>query len=157
MPALISCSKHLSSLLAGIAGNLGLTIKLEESEKRELLASPYYSIFAAKSPHRQTISYPIARHELRRGRLLSMTSDLSEVDSFDLQMAVNQELERLSPGSYLFRFSEHGELIDIGEVFSMNHYGPLLILRLQLWKMRYALRMIYLLGVAKVWLQVGSQ
>ena len=118
MPAPISCNKHLSSLLAGTAGNLGLTIKLEESEKRELLASPYYSIFAAKSPHRQTISYPIARHELRRGRLLSMTSDLSEVDSVDLQMAVNQELERLLPGSYLFRFTKNGDLIEKSEAFS---------------------------------------
>ena len=118
MPAPISCNKHLSSLLAGIAGNLGLTIKLEESEKRELLASPYYSIFAAQSPHRQTISYPVARHEVRRGRLLSMTSDLIEADSVDLQMAVNQEMEKLSPGSYLFRFSENGELIEKSEAFS---------------------------------------
>jgi hypothetical protein len=118
VPAPISCNKHLSSLFAGTSGNLGLTIKLEESEKRELLASPYYSIFAAQSPHRQTISYPVARHEVRRGRLLSMTSDRKEVDSVTLQLVVNQELEKLSPGSYLFRFSENGELINVGEVFS---------------------------------------
>jgi hypothetical protein len=116
VPVPISCNKHLSSLLAGTASNLGLTIDLAESKKRELLTSPYYSIFAAQSPHLQTISYPVARHEVRRDRLLSMTSDLSEAESVDLQIIVNEELEKLSPGSYLFRFSENGELIDYEEV-----------------------------------------
>lgn len=111
MLAPISCLEHISNLVESAATNLGVEVRLQTEVTDPILIQPYYSIFAAVTEHKQAISYPVARHYLYRDRLLSTQSNLAELENFELQKFVNNDLLGNPPGIWSYFFDPAGSLI----------------------------------------------
>ncbi len=133
MLAPISCYEETINLVESAATNLGVAVNLHKVAINRISSHPYFCIFAAVTEHKQAMSYPVSRHYYYRDRLISTPSNLPELQNFELQRYVNNDLLGNQPGLWFYFFDESGSLIERTSTLGAE----------TLWTLHYSITDIY--------------